>query len=130
MLPTTSSERELLRQAARERRNTRRLNRRALLTRVASGESRVELAAEMGVSIRSLQRALKRAAAEQPRENRAVHKALQIERLRRALQVTDAKIAAGDLNAVYALTRLLPLLRAYEEFETDKLDYAALYAQG
>jgi hypothetical protein len=130
MLPTTRSERETLRHAAAERRNAQRLKRRSLLARVAGGESKADIAAEQGVSVRSVQRALKRAAAEQPRENRAVHKALQIERLRRALQVTDAKIAAGDLNAVYALTRLLPLLRAYEEFETDNFDCAALYAQG
>jgi len=128
MPPTTRSERELLRQAARERRNAQRLKRRAWLARVASGENRVEIAAEQGVSVRALQRALKRAATEQPRENRSIHNALQIERLRRALQVTDAKIAEGDLNAVYALTRLLPLLKSYEDFEAGKYDYDKLYA--
>jgi hypothetical protein len=127
MQPTTRSERERQRQAARERRNAQRLKRRDLLTRVAGGENRVELAAEQGVSVRSLQRALKRAAAEQPRENRSIHAALQIERLRRALRVTDSRIAEGDLNAVYALTRLLPLLRSYEAFEAGKYDYETLY---
>jgi hypothetical protein len=128
MLPTTPSNREVQRQATRTRQAERRLWRRDMLARVAGGVSRVDLAAEQGVSVRALQRALKRAAAEQPPENRKIHGALQAERLRRALKVTDARIAEGDLNAVYALTRLLPLLRFYEEFETDKFEYELLRA--
>ena len=72
------------------------------MARVAGGESREEIAAEQGVSVRAVQRALKRAAAERPRENRQVYSALQIERLRRALRLADERIAKGDINGVYA----------------------------
>lgn len=124
MLPTPMSGREEARRAAREKRNARRLWRREMLGRVAGGESRQQIAAEQGVSISALQRALKRAAAELPRENRSIHDALQAERVRRALRMVDAAIAAGDLNAVYAMARLLPLLQAYEIFEPGRHDFA------
>src|SRR5450432_2187573 len=85
MQPTTRAEREEQRKSASERRKARRLWRREILARVAAGESRVQIATETGVSIRSVQRALTRAAAERPRENRQIYAALQIERLHRAL---------------------------------------------
>jgi aconitase A len=125
MLPTAPSERESQRQKTRSRHAERRLWRREMLGRVAGGAKRADLAAEQNISLRSLQRALKRAATEQPRENEKVHDALQLERLRRALQVTDARIAAGDFTAVYALIRLLPMLRSYEDFE-ETVDYESL----
>ena len=48
MQPTTRADREAQREAASERRKTRRLWRRQILARVAGGESRVEIAAETG----------------------------------------------------------------------------------
>jgi FixJ family two-component response regulator len=68
MQPTTRAEREEQRKSASERWKARRLWRREILARVAGGESRVEIATETGVSIRAVQRALTRAAAERPRE--------------------------------------------------------------
>lgn len=122
MQPTTRAEREEQRKAASERRNARRLWRREILARAATGESRVEIAAEKGVSIRAVQRALTRAAAERPRENRQIYAALQMERLQRALRLADARIAQGDLNGVYAMTKLLPLVLTYEKFERETLE--------
>jgi predicted transcriptional regulator len=110
MQPTTRAEREEQRKAASERRKAGRLWRRDILARVAAGESRVEIAAEKGVSIRAVQRALNRAATERPRENRQIYAALQRERLQRALRLADARIAQGDLKGVYAMTKLLPLV--------------------
>jgi len=119
MQPTTGAEREEQRKAASERRKARRLWRREILARVAGGESRLEIAAQKGVSIRTVQRALKRAAAEQPRESRQIYAALQIERLNRALRLADERIAQGDLNGVYAMTKLMPLVLTYEKFERE-----------
>jgi predicted transcriptional regulator len=119
MQPTTGAEREEQRKAASERRKARRLWRREILARVAGGESRLEIAAEKGVSIRTVQRALKRAAAERPRESRQIYAGLQIERLHRALRLADARIAQGDLNGVYAMTKLMPLVLHYEKFERE-----------
>jgi predicted transcriptional regulator len=122
MQPTTRPDREAQREAASERRKTRRLWRRQILARVAGGESRVEIAAEKGVSIRTVQRALTRAAAERPRETKQIYAALQIERLNRALRLADERIAKGDLNGVYAMTKLLPLVLTYEKFEHETLE--------
>ena len=119
MQPTTRSGRADQRSAASERRNTRRLWRRQIFARVAGGESRVEIADEQGVSVRAIQRALKRAATERPRENGQIYAALQIERLHRALRLADERIAKGDLNGVYALTKLMPLVLTYEKFERE-----------
>jgi len=122
MQPTTHAEREEHRKTASERRKARRLWRREILARVSGGESRVEIAAEKGVSIRTVQRALTRAAAERPRENRQIYGALQLERLHRALRLADARIAQGDLNGVYAMTKLMPLVLQYEKFERETLE--------
>ena len=122
MQPTPRAEREEQRKSASERRKARRLWRREILARVAAGESRVEIATEKGVSIRTVQRALTRAASERPRENRQIYAALQIERLHRALRLADARIAQGDLNGVYAMTKLLPLVLHYEKFERETLE--------
>jgi hypothetical protein len=119
MQPTTLSEREEQRKAASERRKARRLWRREILARVAGGESRLEIAAEKGVSIGTVQRALKRAAAERPRESRQIHAALRIERVNRALRLADARIAQGDLSGVYAMTKLMRLVPHYEKFERE-----------
>jgi hypothetical protein len=122
MQPTTRAEREEQRKSASERRKARRLWRRESLARVTGGESRVEIAAEKGVSVRAVQRALERAASERPREKKQIYVALQIERLHRALRLADARIAQGDLNGVYAMTKLLPLVLTYEKFERDTLE--------
>jgi hypothetical protein len=76
MQPTTRAEREEQRKSASERRKARRLWRREILARVAGGESRVEIAAEKGVSVRAVQRALERAASERPREKKQIYVAL------------------------------------------------------
>ena len=125
MQPTTRAGRQQERSAAGERRRARRLWRRQMLARVAGGESREEIAAEQGVSVRAVQRALQRAAAKRPRENRQVYSALQIERLRRALRLADERIAKGDINGIYALTKLLPLVLTYEKFEQENLQTLA-----
>jgi predicted transcriptional regulator len=122
MPPTTRADREAQREAASERRKTRRLWRRQILARVAGGESRVDIAAEKGVSIRTVQRALTRAAAERPRETQQIYAALQIERLNRALRLADERIAKGDINGVYAMTKLMALVMRYEKFERETLE--------
>jgi hypothetical protein len=38
------------------------------------------------------------------------------------LRLADARIAQGDLNGVYAMTKLLPLVLTYEKFERDTLE--------
>ena len=125
MQPTTRAGRQQERSAAGERRRARRLWRRQILARVAGGECREEIAVEQGVSVRVVQRALARAAVERPRENRQVYSALQIERLRRALRLADERIAKGDINGVYALTKLMPLVLTYEKFEKETLQTLA-----
>ena len=122
MQPTTRAEREKLRKAAGERRDARRLWRREMLARVAGGESPAAVAAEQGVSMRALQRALKVAASERPRPKGRPNAALQLERLLRALQLADARIAQGDINGVYALSRLMPLVMRYEMIARDLND--------
>ena len=44
---------------------------------------------------------------------------MQIERLNRALRLANARIAQGDLNGVYAMTKLMPLVLTYEKFEQE-----------
>ena len=122
MQPTTRAEREKLRKAAGERRDARRLWRREMLARVAGGESPAAVAAEQSVSMRALQRALKIAASERPRGTGRPYAALQLERLLRALQLADARIAQGDINGVYALSRLMPLVMRYEKNARDLND--------
>jgi hypothetical protein len=122
MQPTTRTEREALRKAAGERRDARRLWRREMLARVAGGESPTAVAGQQGVSVRTLQRALKFAASERPRGNGRPDAALQLERLRRALRLADARIAQGDINGVYALSKLMPLAMRYEKIARDASD--------
>jgi hypothetical protein len=47
---------------------------------------------------------------------------LQIERRRRALRLADARIAQGDLNGVYAMTKLPLMAPHYEKFERETLE--------
>jgi len=69
--------------------------------------------------MRALQRAPKVAASERPRGNGRPDAALQRERPRRALQLADARIAQGDINGVYALSKLMPLAMRYEKIARD-----------
>jgi len=119
MQPTTRAEREALRKAAGARREARRLWRREMLARVAGGESRAAVAAEQGVSLRALQRALKMAAAERPRASRRPDDALHLSSLHAALQLANARIAQGDINGVYALSKLMPLVMRCENIARD-----------
>ena len=103
------------RDARRERRNARRLWRRDLLDRAAAGESRRSLAEEQNVSLSTVQRALTRARAERPLEPRDAFLAAQRERLEKAAQLAEERIADGDLAAAYVLIQLLPLLESFDE---------------
>ena len=101
--------------ARRERRNTRRLWRRDLLDRSAAGESRRALAEEQNVSLSTVQRALTRARAERPLEPRDAFVAAQRDRLEKAAQLAEERIADGDLAAAYVLIQLLPLLESFDD---------------
>ena len=101
--------------ARSERRNSRRLWRRSLLDRAAAGESRSALAEEQNVSLSTVQRALVRARAERPLEPRDAFIAAQRERLERAAQLAEERIAEGDLAAAYVLIQLLPLLESFDD---------------
>ena len=99
----------------RERRNARRLWRRDLLDRAATGESRRALAEGENVSLSTVQRALVRARAERPLEPREAFAAAQRDRLEKAAQLAEARIADGDLAAAYVLIQVLPLLEDFDD---------------
>jgi hypothetical protein len=102
-------------QAARSaRRNARRLWRRDMLARAASGESRQQLAEAQDVSLSTIQRALVRARAERPPESREAFVAAQRDRLEKAVRLAEARIADGDLAAAYVLIQLIPLLESFD----------------
>ena len=101
--------------ARSERRNSRRLWRRSLLDRAAAGESRSALAEEQNVSLSTVRRALVRARAERPLEPREAFAAAQRDRLEKAAQLAEARIADGDLAAAYVLIQVLPLLEDFDD---------------